>query len=120
MQNKPQIILVRPQLPENIGMVARAMDNCGLDKLILVSPRKKWPNLISIKSAANSKEIVENAKVFHSLEQALSNFNLVIATSSRKRFLKKPSIENFNDLFYNIPKKKEDCFCIWTREFWFI
>ena len=40
----PSIILVKPQLPENIGLVARAMDNCGLENLILVSPREKWPN----------------------------------------------------------------------------
>ena len=38
--NNPSIILVRPQLPENIGMVARAMDNCGFKKLILISPRE--------------------------------------------------------------------------------
>ena len=42
--SKPSIILVKPQLPENIGLVARAMQNCGLKKLILVSPKKKWPN----------------------------------------------------------------------------
>ena len=46
--NKPSIILVRPQLPENIGMVARAMDNFGLNKLILVYPREKWTNKITL------------------------------------------------------------------------
>ena len=45
ISNNPSIILVRPQLPENIGMVARAMDNCGLNDLFIVSPRDKWPNL---------------------------------------------------------------------------
>ncbi|HIC41847.1 MAG TPA: RNA methyltransferase, partial [Pelagibacterales bacterium] len=54
---KPSIILVRPQLPENIGMAARAMDNCGLKKLIIVSPREIWPNKIALQSAANSKII---------------------------------------------------------------
>ena len=40
------IVLVRPQLPENIGLVARAMQNTGLSKLVLISPREKWPNQI--------------------------------------------------------------------------
>ena len=56
-KNNLSIILVRPQLPENIGMVARAMDNCGLSKLILISPREKWPNKKAIDSSANSKNI---------------------------------------------------------------
>ena len=69
--NNPSIILVRPQLPENIGMVARAMDNCGLKKLILVSPREKWPNQKSIKASANSKNIIDKVVVFKSLNKAL-------------------------------------------------
>jgi tRNA/rRNA methyltransferase len=64
--NKPSIVLVRPQLPENIGMVARAMDNFGLKNLILVNPREIWPNDIAIQSSANSKEII--------LRISLSNF----------------------------------------------
>ena len=55
--NYPSIILVRPQLPENIGMVARAMDNCGLKKLIVVSPREKWPNQKAIQASAGSKKL---------------------------------------------------------------
>ena len=52
----PSIILVRPQLPENIGMVARAMDNCGLKKLILVSPREKLTDIsFSKRKMAQSK-----------------------------------------------------------------
>ena len=45
---EPSIVLVRPQLPENIGLTARAMYSCGLKKLIIVSPREKWPNQKSI------------------------------------------------------------------------
>ena len=55
---RPSIILVKPQLPENIGLVARAMDNCGLKNLILVSPREKWPNNLSLQSSVNSKKII--------------------------------------------------------------
>ncbi|MDC0195014.1 hypothetical protein OAJ82_01965 [Alphaproteobacteria bacterium] len=86
---KPSIILVRPQLPENIGMVARAMDNCGLENLILVAPRESWPNQTAIDSSSNSKKIIEKTKIYNSLDDALSNFNYVIATSNRKRFLQK-------------------------------
>ena len=96
---KPAIVLVRPQLPENIGMVARAMDNCGLENLILVSPRSKWPSQKAINSAANSKVIFKKIKVFDSLDEALSKFNYVIATSNRKRFLNKPTGNNFKNLF---------------------
>ena len=49
---KPSIVLVKPQMPENIGLVARAMDNCGLKNLILINPREEWPNEIAINTAA--------------------------------------------------------------------
>jgi len=107
--NKPSIILVRPQLPENIGMVARAMDNFGLNKLILVSPREKWPNKISIKSSANSHRIIKGVKIYKNLKSVLGNFDLVIATSNRKRFLNKPSIKNFDNIFDIFPKNKKIC-----------
>ena len=104
---KPSIILVRPQLPENIGMVARAMDNFGLNKLLIVNPRAGWPNKLAIKSSANSKTIISNAKIYRNLDKALGNFNYVIATSNRRRFLNKPSLSNVNRLFTNFPKTKK-------------
>ena len=107
MSIKPSVVLVRPQLPENIGLVARAMDNCGLEKLILVSPREKWPNKLAIQSAANSKKIILSAKLFYSLDEALSNFHYVIATSNRKRLLQKPSQNEFSQLFKDMPKMKK-------------
>lgn len=103
----PTIILVRPQLPENIGLVARAMHNCGLKKLYLVSPREKWPNKIAIKSAANSSKIIKSAKIFDSLEKAVSKFNYTIATSARDRFLQKTQLNNFENLFKKVPSKNK-------------
>jgi len=100
--HQPTIILVRPQLPENIGMAARAMDNCGLKNLIIVSPREIWPNKTALQSAANSKLIIKKARVYNSLNVALSKFNYVVATSNRKRLLQKPFKTNFNDLFETI------------------
>ncbi|PPR45980.1 MAG: putative tRNA/rRNA methyltransferase [Alphaproteobacteria bacterium MarineAlpha5_Bin6] len=107
MKNKPTIVLVRPQLPENIGLSARAMENCDLNNLFLVSPREKWPNKISIQSSANSSKIIKKAKVFNNLDNALSSFHYVVATSNRKRFLNKPQINNFDELFKKIPKNKK-------------
>ena len=70
--NNISIILVRPQLPENIGLVARALDNFGFKKLILVQPRENWPNKKSLDSSANSKSIINNVKVYENLNIALS------------------------------------------------
>ena len=61
---QPTIVLVRPQLPENIGLTVRAMHNCGLEKLIIVSPREKWPNTLSVKSSANSGTAIGFSLIF--------------------------------------------------------
>ena len=87
----PSIILVRPQLPENIGMVARVMHNFGLKDLIVVSPRDNWLNNKSINAAKKATKIIKNIKVYDDLEIALSNFTYVVATTNRKRYLEKNS-----------------------------
>ena len=97
----PTIILVRPQLSENIGMTARAMDNFGLSKLSIVSPRDGWPSKKAQDSSKHGVKIINNAKIYNNLNEAISNYNLVIATSNRKRFLTK---KTYND--FNILKKK--------------
>ena len=104
---KPSIILVKPQLPENIGLVARAMDNCGLKDLILINPREKWPNEKALKASANSKKIIEKSIIYKSLEEALLTFHFVIAMSARKRFLQKPYQNNLNQLFEQYPNNKK-------------
>ena len=95
---KPTIILVRPQLSENIGMAARAMDNFGLSKLSIVNPRDGWPSKKAESSAKHADKIINRAKVYKSLEDAVSNYDLVIATSNRKRFLTKKTYDSFNIL----------------------
>ena len=95
---KPTIILVRPQLSENIGMAARAMDNFGLSKLSIVKPRDGWPSKKAESSAKHAYKIINKAKVYESLEDAVSNYDLVIATSNRKRFLTKKIYDSFNIL----------------------
>ena len=107
---KPSIVLIRPQLPENIGLTARAMYNCGLQELIIVSPREKWPNKKAMDSSANAKLIIKKSKIYDSINKALSNFNFVIATTARNRFLRKPHITNFSYLFKQIPSSKKIAF----------
>ncbi len=104
---KPAIILVRPQLPENIGLSVRAMHNCGLNELVIVSPREKWPNQKSIKASANAEKIIKKAKVFKTIDEAVSKYNFVIATSARKRFLNKPHKKDFISLYKIIPSLKK-------------
>ena len=94
----PTIILVRPQLSENIGMAARAMDNFGLSKLSIVNPRDGWPSKKAESSAKHADKIINRAKVYKSLEDAVSNYDLVIATSNRKRFLTKKTYDSFDIL----------------------
>ena len=60
----PVVILVRPQLGENIGMAARAMLNCGLGELRLVAPRDEWPNAKADRAASGADDVLAGAKVF--------------------------------------------------------
>jgi len=100
--SRTSIILVRPQLPENIGMVARSMDNFGLRNLILVNPREKWPNKKALDTAKHAKKIIKDCKVYTNLSDALKKFKLVVATSNRIRFLEKKIYNNFNNLIQSI------------------
>ena len=96
--NKPSIVLVRPQLPENIGMVARVMNNFSLKQLIIVNPRENWLNDKSINAAKKANNIINNIKTYYNLDDALKNFTFVIATTNRKRFLNKQTTSNFDNL----------------------
>lgn len=90
---KPPIaILVEPQLGENIGMVARAMGNFGWYRLRLVKPRDGWPNAKAGAAASGAKHIVEQAQLFDSLAEAISDLTLVFGTSARSHDLAKPVI----------------------------
>lgn len=87
--NKPTIILVRPQLGENIGMAARAMGNFGLDELRLVAPRDGWPNPSAGPAAAAASNIIKQARVFSTAEQAVGDLAYVFATTVRQREIAK-------------------------------
>ncbi len=83
----PAIVLVRPQLGENIGMAARAMLNCGLGELRLVAPRDGWPNPAAQRAASGADAVLEAARVFDSVADAVSDMTRVFATTARHREL---------------------------------
>lgn len=92
MHIQPIIILVNPQLGENIGMVARAMGNSGLNHLRLVAPRDPWPNQSAIDASAGADWIIRNTQVFKSTAAAISDLQQIYATTARPRFMVKPVI----------------------------
>jgi tRNA/rRNA methyltransferase len=83
----PVVILVRPQLGDNIGMAARAMLNCGLSTLRLVSPRDGWPNPKAQRAASGADVVLDKAKVFDSVAAAVADLERVVATTARNREL---------------------------------
>jgi len=87
---KPLIVLVRPQLGENIGKAARAMLNFGLAEMRLVAPRDGWPNPSAGPAAAGADVVLEKAEVFETLAAAVHDCANVYATTVRKRGVTKP------------------------------
>ena len=88
--SSPVFILVRPQLADNIGMVARAMANFGLEHLRLVAPRDGWPNEKARIAASGANFIIDGAEACDTFEDGLSGLNWVAATTARQRDLAKP------------------------------
>ena len=81
----PVIILVEPQLGQNIGMVARAMLNNGLDRLRLVAPRDGWPNPEAVAAASGADRVIEKARAFETTADAVADLQRVYATTARPR-----------------------------------
>ena len=81
----PTIILVEPQLGENIGTAARAMLNFGLTTLRLVKPRDGWPSDKALSAASGADVVIEDAVVFETTAAAIADLNRVYATSARRR-----------------------------------
>ncbi len=86
----PVIILVEPQLGENIGMVARAMANFGLSELRLVNPRDGWPSEKARAVASKADHVIDGVEVFDTLEEAIADLNRLLATTARQRDMLKP------------------------------
>lgn len=87
---QPVIVLVEPQLGENIGMVARAMANFGLSELRLVNPRDGWPSDKARAAASRADHVIDGTALFADLPSAIADLNFVLATTARERDNFKP------------------------------
>ncbi len=88
----PVIVLVRPQLGENVGAAARAMLNCGLGKLRLVVPRDGWPNESALAAASGADSVLAAAELFATAEEAVADLVHVFAATARSRDMIKPTV----------------------------
>jgi tRNA/rRNA methyltransferase len=86
----PTIILVNPQMGENIGAVARAMMNFGLRELRIVNPRDGWPNAAAEAMAAHGVDIIHAARIYDTTRDAVADLHYVYASTARDRRLNKP------------------------------
>ena len=86
----PAIVLVEPQLGENIGMVARAMANFGLSDLRLVKPRDGWPSEKAQAAASRADHVIDAVTLFETTEEAVADLSFVFATTARARDSFKP------------------------------
>ena len=90
--SKPVIVLVRPQLGQNIGKAARAMLNFGLTEMRLVAPRDGWPNPDAGPSASGADVVLKQAQVFETVQDAIADCSTVYASTVRRRDLVMPVI----------------------------
>jgi tRNA/rRNA methyltransferase len=88
----PVVVLVEPQLGENIGTAARAMANFGLTRLRLVRPRDAWPNVHARRAASGADTVLDDAALFDTLAAALADCSFVLATTARAHDQAKPVI----------------------------
>jgi len=99
-------ILVRPQMGENIGAVARAIKNFNMKSLRIVNPRCNWPNQKAIATSVGAKDVLKSAKIFSSVEKSIEDLHIIFASTSRIRKVNKNSISVLN-LRKKIKKKKK-------------
>ncbi len=101
----PTIILVRPQMGENIGATARVMMNFGFRELRVVAPRDGWPNAKAIEMAVHAAPILEKAKIYRTLEGAIGDMNHVAVTTVRDRDMEKTVVTPREYAAKSHPKK---------------
>lgn len=87
---QPAYVLIRPQMGENIGAAARAMWNFGLERMRIVDPRDGWPNQKAVAMASGAGRLLDEAQLFATTQDAISDCDFVYATTARPRGLTKP------------------------------
>jgi tRNA/rRNA methyltransferase len=116
----PVVVLCEPQLGENIGTAARAMANFGLWELRLVKPRDGWPSDKAIAAAAKAEHVISRVQVYDSVEEAIADLTLVLATTARKRDMFKPVIgpDEAAERMVSHVEGGEKCGLLFGRERW--
>ncbi|OUV60462.1 MAG: hypothetical protein CBC88_02420 [Candidatus Pelagibacter sp. TMED128] len=109
MKNNFGFILVKPQLGENIGACARSLKNFGFSKLHIVSPKQSWPNNKAKATSVGAYDIIKKVKIYNHTHEAISNFDIVISLSARKRDINKKHI-SINQFLKIIKTKKNTKF----------
>ena len=99
-------ILVRPQMGENIGSVARAIKNFNIKHLRMVNPRCNWPNQKALATSVGAKDVIKSTKIYDSVEKAIGDLDLIFASSSRIRKINKKTI-SISNLKTKIKKKSK-------------
>ena len=109
MKNNFGFILVKPQLGENIGASARSMKNFGFSNLKIVSPKQSWPNNKAKATSVGAYDIIKKTKIYRNTFDAISDFNIVISLSARRRDINKKHI-SMNEFLRIIRLKKNKKF----------
>jgi len=99
-------ILVRPQMGENIGSVARAIKNFNIKHLRIVNPRCHWPNQKALATSVGAKDILKSTKVYNSIEKSIGDLDIIFASTSRIRRINKKII-SILDLKNKVKKKRK-------------
>ena len=109
MINRVGFVLIKPQLPENIGFCARALKNFGFKKLDLVDPKEKWPNRKAIATSVGANNILKKTKIYFDIKSAINSYDIVYASSARKRDINKKHL-SFKQFIESIKKNKINSF----------
>jgi len=104
--NNIYFILVRPQIGENIGFVARAIKNFNIKKLRIVNPRCSWPNEKALATSVGAKDVLSKTKIYNSIEKSIADLDVIFASTSRIRKVNKKIIPIY-DLKKRIKKKQK-------------
>lgn len=116
MQNSLAIILLNPQMGENIGAAARVMHNFSLSDLRLVAPRDGWPNEKAVDMSAGAKHLIHNAKIFDNVSDALHDIQYAAITTARHRDMTKDVLSPKGLHSKISDKKNEKCAIIFGPE----
>ncbi len=112
---QPVIVLVQTQMGENIGMCARAMLNCGLERLRLVRPRNGWPDERAVATSADADRVIAGVRCFETVAEAVADCRRVYATTARRRELQLPVVE-VSDAAREIREEPGDCAILFGPE----